>query len=470
MNGFVTIRVGNAESKVECDNSVLWYLDKALAVEDPGAYWARMHNPRWDGFWHFLNVYKRTFPTGLLERVRKIIPIAKVIDERVRPETRTFNPSILQGVKLFDYQEEAVKKALEVGSGVLGLSVGAGKTECGIAIGAHVIGKVVWITHRKDIMHQTYERIKWRTGVTPSLIGDGVWDDIKPETKFVIAMPQTALKDLNTYTKQTENAAVLICDEAHTASAANEWYKLALATPAYFRIGLTGTPDNIGDQVRQTRLEAATGKIIMRIKAGEMADIGKVVPAKVIYHKVHNNPTFGLDYITVRRMLIEENAERNAMIVEIAIKEAKEGKRVLIICDTIRHAKIIAEVLNGENVRSMLLTGKSGTTSRNSAKSDFRRGILQVMITTPIWDMGVDIPELEVVILAAGGKSAVRVIQRAGRAIRKSPGKTTAVIHDFIDTGSRYTMKHSYARMLACKNEGFEIIGFPERVREVAQG
>lgn len=465
----VEIRLGNAESKVIADRSVLYWLDKELAVEDPAAYWIRQRNPRWDGFWRFMNVHRGTFPTGLLERVKKILPLARVIDERVRPSVRPFNKNILDGIELFDYQCEAVQKALEKGTGVLGLSVGAGKTECGIAIGAHVSGKVVWITHRKDLARQTYERIKWRTGVVPAVIGDGTWDDIQPNTKFVIVMPQTALRDLTTFANQVKDASVMIADECHTASAANEWYKLAQLIPAYFRIGLTGTPDGIGDPVRERRLEAATGRIIMRISAGQMAKMGKVVPVKVLYHKVHNQPLFGVDYMQARRLLIEENAERNAMIVEIAMREAKEGKKVLIICDTIRHAKVISEVLNGENVRSMMLTGKHGTGSRNTAKEDFRRGILEIMVTTPIWDVGVDIPELDTVILAAGGKSAVRVIQRAGRAIRSSKGKTVATVHDFFDSGSKYTVRHSIARMQACKKEGFEVVGFPESVPAAAR-
>ncbi len=71
---------------------------------------------------------------------------------------------------------------------------------------------------------------------------------------------------------------------------------------------------------------------------------------------------------------------------------------------------------------------------------------------------GVDIPELQVVILAAGGKSAVRVIQRAGRALRKCVGKKKATIHDFFDTGSIYLIKHSRNRMATCKAEGFELV------------
>jgi superfamily II DNA or RNA helicase len=456
----MTLYLGNSETKVDCDRSLLFQLDKELSVQDPGAFFARRHNPGWDGFWHFVNIYKRTFPTGLLDRVKKIFPLAKIVDKRVRPPVVPYNPKMLPGIELLEYQHEAIQKALSQANGILALSVGAGKTECGISIGCHVHGLCVWIVHRKDLLHQTVERIKLRTGIDAAVIGDGAWSDITKDTKFLVVMPQSALKDIETFSYQVENATSMIADECHTASAANEWYKLAQLIPAHFRIGLTGTPD-IGDKVRERRLEATTGNLLMQIRAGEMAEIGRVVPARVIYHKVHNQPVYGLDWMQVRRVLIEENPERNAMIVELAMREAKDGKKVLVICDTIRHARVIAEVLNGESVRSMMLTGKHNSGLRSQAKKEFRSGVLEVMITTPIWDVGVDIPELEVVILAAGGKSAVRVIQRAGRAIRTSRGKSEAIIHDFFDTGSRYTMKHSMSRMQACKREGFEINGYP---------
>jgi superfamily II DNA or RNA helicase len=456
----VTFYLGNAESTIDCERSALYQLDKELAIEDPGAFFARQRRPGWDGLWHFVNVLKKTIPTGLVERAKRIFPLARVIDKRIRPAVVEFNKNILEGINLLDYQCDAIKKALSEKNGILALSVGAGKTECGIAAGCHVHGLIVWIVHRKDLLHQTVERIKWRTGIDAAVIGDGAWSDVTPEDKFLVVMPQSALKDIDMFANQVADASMMVADECHTASAANEWYRMSQLIPAYFRIGLTGTPE-IGDPVRERRLEAATGKILVQIRAGDMAATGRVVPAKVQYHKVHNLPVYGMDYMQTRRILIEENGERNAMIVEIAMREAKSGKRVLVICDTIRHARVISEVLNGESVRSMLLTGKHNSSARAMAKKNFKSGALEVMITTPIWDVGVDIPELEVVILAAGGKSAVRVIQRAGRAIRSYGDKKEALIHDFFDTGSKYTMNHSMARMQACKREGFEIIGFP---------
>lgn len=803
----VTIELGNAVSRIECDRSVLYKLDSALAVLDPGAQFACQKRPNWDGYWHFLDVIRGTFPTGLKDRVLEVLPLANILDGRERPPTIGFNPKILEGITLADHQVDAIKKFLEVGNGIIGTSVGchakgqgilmhdgsikkvedvvvgdsvmghdhaprivtrlfrgrdsmfkidswkgesfvvnsehiltlaltrrgwkpwheekvvdlsvkeflrfpewkqknyylirskeiksfgrksdlpispyflgillgdgsilreprvttmdpeivaetyrqaalfgvrvaidtgskgksktyrlanppptsgarppnpltaalrnlglmghdsgtkfipdvykradsdqrlellaglidtdgstdrsgydyitkspdlardvafvarslgfptsikpsykydqhghgglyyrlhiggdifhvpcriskkrakpwtskknplycrfsvapvgeddffgfqltgdgryllegftvthnSGKTEQGIAIACHVYGKCVWLTHRKDLLRQTFDRIYLRTGEKAALVGDGCWDGDTRNSKFMIVMPQTAITDLQTFAEQVEDASVLIIDECHTAGAASSWFKVAQLVPAYYRCGLTGSPE-IGDPVRERRLEASTGKVLVHIKSGEMAERGWIAPAEVVYHKVYNNALPGADYATVRRTLIEENPQRNAMIVEIALEEAQAGRKVLIICDTIRHARIISTIMNGENIRSRMLCGRHPSSVRSEAKRDFKSGVTEIMITTPIWDVGVDIPELEVVILAAGGKSAVRVIQRAGRALRKFPGKKKATIHDFFDTGSVYTIKHSRRRMATCKTEGFELI------------
>jgi superfamily II DNA or RNA helicase len=451
------IKVGNSTCRIECDRPILHMLDQQLSVEVPGAQFARMSRPGWDGRWHPLDINTGRFPTGLLNRVRKILPIHHVDDQRIRPHVIEFNENILDELTLADHQQEATLAALNEANGILGLSVGSGKTECGIAVACHVGGLCVWVTHKKDLFRQTYERILLRTGQRAALIGDGCWDEITNQ-KFAIVMPQTVQNDMDRFIDQVKEAKVLICDEAHRTGAASTWYRMTQTIPAYFRIGLTGTPFT-GDDERDRRLEAATGPLLIRRKSSDMAKIGWVVPCKVIYHKVINAPLHGVEYRDARRILIEENPERNAMVVEFAMEAAKVGKRCLVICDTIRHVKIISEVLRGESVRSMVLTGKHSSMLRSQAKKDLKSGALEVMISTPIWDEGVDLPELEVVVIAAGGKSAPRFIQRCGRALRKAPGKTEATVHDFYDTGSRYTVRHSVARINACRNEGFEVAG-----------
>ena len=84
-------------------------------------------------------------------------------------------------------------------------------------------------------------------------------------------------------------------------------------------------------------------------------------------------------------------------------------------------------------------------------------GNIQVLIASKIFDQGIDIPELDALILAGSGKSSGRALQRIGRVIRKSPGKKKAIVVEFFDN-CKYLRDHSEARIKVYKSEpGFNI-------------
>ena len=76
----------------------------------------------------------------------------------------------------------------------------------------------------------------------------------------------------------------------------------------------------------------------------------------------------------------------------------------------------------------------------------------QVLIASKIFDQGVDIPELDALILAGSGKSSARALQRIGRVIRGYPGKKWANVIEFWDN-AKYLESHSSARLKIYKSE-----------------
>lgn len=454
----VTIRVGNAVSRIDTQsNTLVEDLDDALRVEFPGADYARRYKPMWDGFWHPVNVVRKTFPTGLLEEVQQQLPMARLVDERIQPTKIEFNEKIIPSLTLADHQKDGVRVALVKGRGIIAAGTGAGKTEMMIAIAMHIPGLCTIIVHKKDLLHQTAERILDRTGEIPSLFGDGRWDDVSERTKFVVAMPQTIAQEPRLFAELVKTTNCLMLDEAHRTSSAT-WYQVSQMIPAYYRYGCTATPVT-DDPVKNLKIVAATGPVIYEMGARELQDIGWNAPCKVIYHLMQNAPMPpGTEYFDARRLLIEENPQRNAEVIFLALEAARAGKPCLVICDTLRHVRVITEILRGEGIRVRRLIGKDSGLSRMQAKKDIKHGVVEVLVST-LFNEGTDLPELEVLVLAAGGKSSVRFIQRVGRLLRKASGKEIAVIHDFFDTGSRHLMRHSAARIRTAQKERFPIEG-----------
>lgn len=343
----------------------------------------------------------------------------------------------------------------------------SGKSECGIALGVLTPGKCVVIVHSRDLLHQWRERIGLRAPAEKvAILGDGHWDDFtgRPDTRFVIVIPNTALQDLKLFREQVRDATTLVLDEVHRTGAATKFYAVAQSVPAYYRMGLTGTPC-VEDDVRDRRFEATTGRVLIRVKAGELIRNGALCPVKVYYHPIRNAPTGADTFFDIRRKLIEDNTTRNGKIVDLAVQASRAGKPCLILCDTKRHVRTIVETLRGTGVRCRVVTGSHSSRSRSEAKKELRTGAAEVVCAT-IWHDALDIPELQSVIIAAGGAKAHKAVQRVGRVLRKHVGKSYGEVHDFMDMGNRYTLRHSMARMAACKAEGFEIVSSYEQTIE----
>ena len=59
-----------------------------------------------------------------------------------------------------------------------------------------------------------------------------------------------------------------------------------------------------------------------------------------------------------------------------------------------------------------------------------RRGEIEVLIATTLADEGLDLPPLRTLIIAFGGKSKTRTLQRIGRLVRPYEGKKIAVAYE----------------------------------------
>lgn len=65
---------------------------------------------------------------------------------------------------------------------------------------------------------------------------------------------------------------------------------------------------------------------------------------------------------------------------------------------------------------------------------------------TKIFSTGINIKNLHHVVLAAGGKSSVTVVQSIGRGLRLHPNKKQLNIWDISDKGYKYSVAHAERR------------------------
>ena len=122
----------------------------------------------------------------------------------------------------------------------------------------------------------------------------------------------------------------------------------------------------------------------------------------------------------------------------------------------IRQGIILEEYI--EN--SVFLYGGTDIAIREQAVKDFEAGKDIVLIASTIFDEGISINEIRNLIIAGGGASPIKAIQRLGRSLRITDIKKTVNVYDFMDKTNNILERHSKRRLKCYKEEGFEQIEF----------
>ena len=103
------------------------------------------------------------------------------------------------------------------------------------------------------------------------------------------------------------------------------------------------------------------------------------------------------------------------------------------------------------------MQGKDDSATREKAIDDIISGKLKIVIATKIFEAGIDIPNLKVLILCDALKSYISVIQKIGRVLRVMPDKRDVFIFDIVDRTQNSLFKHAQDRVRYYKDEGFEV-------------
>ncbi len=436
----------------------------------------------WDGRKHLFDKRTYSFPTGLLNPVLDILSKQSVRHDITdqRTPSKPSLPPMTPDVNLRDYQEEAIRAALSQKRGVLEMATGSGKTTVAAFIIAALQRPCLFFVHTKDLLHQTRDYFATTLGQRIGQIGDGVVD-IQPVTVATIQSTVRALgseygknfdeesdekdeTDITPYeesiVRQVEQVPLVFFDECHHVPA-ETCYTVAMRTYcADYRFGLSATPYRADRH--DLLLEAALGAKIYRANASVLIDKSYLVSPEIVFLAAPNYKCTvkGLEYQQIVQKCIIENQKRNELIAEEARKLNQQRLSVLILVSQVRHGECLKALLP----EAEFVQGKDSSTTRNTALKSLREKSLLTLIATTLADEGLDIPTLNAVILASGGKSETKAIQRLGRALRPAPDKDKAIIIDFFDHAP-YLKVHSMRRLDIFRTEprfkirtvGFEI-------------
>jgi len=292
-------------------------------------------------------------------------------------------------------------------------------------------------------MYQTADRIERRLGVPVGRIGDGV---LQPSI-ITVAMVQT-LYSRPEFLGAFYDNVVLMADECHHVSS-DQMLSILNKIPGPYRFGFSGTPLK-HTKLADLKLIGATGPVVVDVTNADLIDEGWSATPTVEMHMVTGDSLWDADYQTAYDEAIVHNDVRNEIITTRV--NALSDKVVLILVTRIEHGVLLRNALPG----SIFVNGSHPIELRQATLDQMRNGKVGVYIASPIFDEGIDVPGVDVLVLAGGGKSHIKLLQRIGRGMRKKPGDNRILIVDFIDDTNQYLLSHSESRVVIYEKEGFE--------------
>jgi superfamily II DNA or RNA helicase len=143
-----------------------------------------------------------------------------------------------------------------------------------------------------------------------------------------------------------------------------------------------------------------------------------------------------------------QNRERNNYAINYAVEHLDMQTLILIPRIT------LGEEYEKRIPNSLLVHSKIGKKQRKAAMEEFKAGNLRTMIATSLADEGLDLPNVDLLIMVSGGRSSQKTIQRASRALRKTETKNCATIVDFSDKFHPIGAFHAKKRMTCYRELG----------------
>ena len=295
--------------------------------------------------------------------------------------------------------------------------------------------RVLFVAHREEILRQS--RDVFRRVRPDADLGLFMGDEKVRDAEVVFASVQTLHRHLGRFARAAFDYVVI--DEFHHAAASTYRRVLGHFEPK-FLLGLTATPDRrdgadllalCGDNLV---FDCGLAEGISRHELSPfhywgIADVTDYAP--IPWRSGRFEPTTLATAIETR-----ERAAR-------ALREWRDkgGGPTLAFCSSISHAEFMKTFFVAEGVPSAAVHSGSDSDPRHRSIGGLQSGEVEVLFAVDVFNEGVDIPEVETVLMLRPTDSPVVFLQQLGRGLRRTTGKAALCVIDFVGNHHSFLTK-----------------------------
>jgi DNA repair protein RadD len=424
----------------------------------------------WDGKEHLARHVKGTLyraPVGVLGEVLAVAGAMDleydVIDNRRHPEFGEFQAR-WDHVRfpIRPYQEDAVEailkdRGIETGKGLIDVATRGGKTVIILYV-IHLLGvRSLILVQSERVMTQTVALArKVLKGAKIGVVGAGRWEP----KDITVASVQTLTRNAKRPRCRELMTSVdfVNFDEAHHLKG-KSWRAILDQCDAYYKIGTSATiflHRKRATPMGSIVIRGVTGPVLYQITPSELIKQGWLVPPRIELIRIYGPPARGGSWDEVYDRGVVHHNIRNAAIARKALEYHDRGLTVLVNVRLLEHVEVLEGTLKDAGLSVAVIVGDTPKRERDRKVAAFVRRDVDVILGT-IFKEGVDIPAIEGVVNAAGGKSKIAAVQQF-RNLTPSDGKSHAVLADFMDLHNPTLAKHSLERLKVYRShEMFEV-------------
>ena len=374
-----------------------------------------------------------------LARIKKDFKQKKKEELFVYNQREAIQPNEMQQeaiVKLDHLRKAGANKALAIAA------TGSGKTYMSVFDALQVNPKrLLFIVHREDILKKAKESFDTICGEVGKDYKSGFYTGNQKDENctYLFATRDTLSRHYKDFAPNAFD--YIVVDEAHHASS-ESYQKILSYFKPNFLLGLTATPERSDNGDIYSLFD---NNVAVEIRLRQALEYNLICP----FHYFGLTDAEGIDYTKIKAEpgsseYTEEIAKmlmvsyRVDYIIEKMNFYGHDGDKpkILGFCQTIKHAKYMAEEFNKRGICSVALSSQDNMDI--DERIAFTRRLeddddeLKVIFTVDLFNEGIDIPSVNTVLMLRPTDSSIIFIQQLGRGLRKLPDKEFVTVLDFI--------------------------------------
>ncbi|MGM9961084.1 MAG: DEAD/DEAH box helicase family protein [Allobaculum sp.] len=381
-------------------------------------------------------------------------------EESPVPETKLQprGPQIEALYSLERIREEGANRAL------VQAATGIGKTYLA-AFDSLKFHRILFVAHRHEILAQAAESFHQVRPSDSSGFFEG--KEHNTEAQMIFASVETLGKKQYLELFKRNAFDYIVVDEFHHAVAGMYQNLLQYFKPK-FLLGLTATPERMdGCNI----YELCDYNVAFEMPLAMAINQGYLTPFH--YYGIFDDIEYNLlpfDHNRYRQEDLNKVYIGNEKRYELILKSYRKypSKRALAFCASKKHAEDMSRVFNEHHIpAAAVYSGKPGpyALERNEALEKLKNGELRVLFSIDMFNEGLDVPDLDMVMFLRPTESPVVFLQQLGRGLRKAQGKDYLNVLDFI---GNYAKASRAPRLLAGIKPGhaplpFELLQYPDQ-------